>query len=204
MPRPLIRRRVATGVAEAVPVPASDTVSPDAPLTPVSDTAPRWRICSPFRVPPRLPRLPTEAELDKTAEMVLAEWHAEQDAVCTGSPVAAPAIGDISRAPSQLAQETLSGPDSDSPMKDCTTALVVVAKESSDWFDETKQATDLIDSSGPSTLPAVASAIPDTMVASGPPVPDREVHSIKVDGELRTLLARRKRGNTPVLGNLRR
>ncbi|PIK45256.1 hypothetical protein BSL78_17877 [Apostichopus japonicus] len=142
--------------------------------------------------------------------MVLAEWHAAQDAACTGSPVATPAIGDTSRAPSQPAQETLSGPDSDSPMEDCTTALLVVAKESSDWFDETKQATDLIDSSGPSTLPAAASAIPDTMVASGPPVPDREVHSIKVDEELRTLLPRKKRGNTvrglkrPVLGKFRR
>ncbi|PIK43416.1 hypothetical protein BSL78_19747 [Apostichopus japonicus] len=79
-------------------------------------------------------------------------------------------------------------------MEDCTTALLVVAKESSDWFDETKQATDLIDSSGPSTLPAAASVIPDTMVASGPPVPNREVHSIN-DEKLRTLLPRKKRGN---------
>ncbi|PIK53021.1 hypothetical protein BSL78_10082 [Apostichopus japonicus] len=114
--------------------------------------------------------------------MVLAEWHAEQDAACTGSPVTTPAIGDTSRASSQPAQETLSGPDSDSPMEDCTSALVVVAKESSDWFDETKHATDLIDSSGPSTLPAVASTIPDTMVASGPPVP--------CDEEIRGLLGR--------------
>ncbi|PIK45953.1 hypothetical protein BSL78_17161 [Apostichopus japonicus] len=49
--------------------------------------APRWRLPSPFRVRP-LPlskvaetaSLPTEAEQDKTAEIVLAEWHAEQDA----------------------------------------------------------------------------------------------------------------------------
>ncbi|PIK62864.1 hypothetical protein BSL78_00198 [Apostichopus japonicus] len=39
--------------------------------------------------------------------MVLAEWHAAQDAACTGSPVATPAVGDTSRAPSQPAQETL-------------------------------------------------------------------------------------------------
>ncbi|PIK43462.1 putative zinc finger CCHC domain-containing protein 3-like [Apostichopus japonicus] len=176
--------RVATGVAEAVPVPASDTVPPDAPLiAPVSDTSARVEDLFPLSCPTSsadTASLPTEAQLDKTAEMVLAEWHAEQDAACTDSPVATPDIGDTSRAPSQLAQETLSGPDSVSPMEDCTTALVVVAKESSDWFDETKQATDLIDSSGSSTLPAVASAIPDTMVASGPPVPDRDVHSIKV------------------------
>ncbi|PIK61757.1 reverse transcriptase [Apostichopus japonicus] len=87
-------------------------------------------------------------------------------------------------------------------MEDCASALVVVAKESSDWFDETKHATDLTDSSGPSTLPAVASTIPDTMVASGPPVP--------CDEELRGLLGRRKRGNTAkglktaVLGKHRR
>ncbi|PIK53026.1 hypothetical protein BSL78_10087 [Apostichopus japonicus] len=155
--------RVATGVVEAVPVPASDTVhmmllsSPQCPTL-----APRWRLCSPSCPTSPLTELaetaslPTEAEQDKTAEMVLAEWHAAQDAACTGSPVATPAIGDTSRAPSQPAQETLSGPDSNSPMEDCTTALLVVAKESSDWFDETKQVTDLIDSSGPSTLPAAA------------------------------------------------
>ncbi|PIK40702.1 hypothetical protein BSL78_22457 [Apostichopus japonicus] len=210
--------RVATGVVEAVPVPASDTVPHDAPvIAPVSDTSAPMEALFPLSCPTsplielaETASLPTEAEQDKTAEMVLAEWHAAQDAACTGSPVATPAIGDTSRAPSQPAQETLSGPDSDSPMEDCTTALLVVAKESSDWFDETKQATDLIDSSGPSTLPAAASAIPDTMVASGPPVPDREVHSIKVDEELRTLLPRKKRGNTvrglkrPVLGKFRR
>ncbi|PIK55936.1 hypothetical protein BSL78_07164 [Apostichopus japonicus] len=45
--------RVATGVVEAVPVPASDTVplmllsSPQCPTL-----APRWRLCSPFRVRP--------------------------------------------------------------------------------------------------------------------------------------------------------
>ncbi|PIK59045.1 hypothetical protein BSL78_04002 [Apostichopus japonicus] len=94
--------------------------------------APRWRLCSPFVSDLSLielaetASLPTEAEQDKTAEMVLAEWHAAQDAACTGSPVATPAIGDTSRAPSQPAQETLSGPDSDSPMEDCTTALLVV------------------------------------------------------------------------------
>ncbi|PIK62380.1 putative zinc finger CCHC domain-containing protein 3-like [Apostichopus japonicus] len=200
--------RVATGVVEAVPVPASDTVPPDAPvIAPVSDTSAPVEALFPLSCPTsslielaETASLPTETEQDKTAEMVLAEWHAEQDAACTGSPVATPAIGDTSWAPSQPAQETLSGPDCDSPMEDCTTA-----KESSDWFDETKQATDLIDSSGSSTLPVVASAIPDTMVANGPPVPDREVHSIK-DEELRILLARRKRGNTtrclkrPVLG----
>ncbi|PIK50710.1 putative zinc finger CCHC domain-containing protein 3-like [Apostichopus japonicus] len=43
--------------------------------------------------------LHTEAEQDKTADMVLAEWHAAQDAACTGSPVATPAIGDTSWAP---------------------------------------------------------------------------------------------------------
>ncbi|PIK62844.1 hypothetical protein BSL78_00178 [Apostichopus japonicus] len=174
----------------------------DAPvIAPVSDTSAPMEALFPLSCPTsplielaETASLPTEAEQDKTAEMVLAEWHAARDAACTGSPVATPAIGDTSRAPSQPAQETLSGPDSDSPMEDCTTALLVVAKESSDWFDETKQATDLIDSSGPSTLPAAASAIPDTMVASGPPVPDREVHSIKVDEELRTLLPRKKRG----------
>ncbi|PIK43801.1 hypothetical protein BSL78_19366 [Apostichopus japonicus] len=152
--------------------------------------------------------LPTEAEQDKTAEMVLAEWHAAQDAACTGSPVATPAIGDTSRAPSQPAQETLSGPDSDSPMEDCTTALLVVAKESSDWFDETNRP--LISLTRVALPPYPQPLIPDTMVASGPPVPDREVHSIKVDEELRTLLPRKKRGNTvrglkrPVLGKFRR
>ncbi|PIK46441.1 putative zinc finger CCHC domain-containing protein 3-like [Apostichopus japonicus] len=153
--------RVATGVVEAVPVPASDTVPHDAPvIAPVSDTSAPMEALFPLSCPTsplielaETASLPTEAEQDKTAEMVLAEWHAAQDAACTGSPVATPAIGDTSRAPSQPAQETLSGPDSDSPMEDCTTALLVVAKESSDWFDETKQATDLIDSSGPSTLP---------------------------------------------------
>ncbi|PIK54245.1 hypothetical protein BSL78_08872 [Apostichopus japonicus] len=55
--------RVATGVVEAVPVPASDTVPPDAPvIAPVSDTSAPWRLCSPFRVRPlplsNLPRLP--------------------------------------------------------------------------------------------------------------------------------------------------
>ncbi|PIK37066.1 putative zinc finger CCHC domain-containing protein 3-like [Apostichopus japonicus] len=205
--------RVATGVVEAVPVPAFQTVSPDAPLiAPVSDTSAPVEVfnspsCSTSSLeevaaPAETASLPTKAEQDKTAEMVLAEWHAEQDAACTGSPVAAPAIGDTSRPSSQPAQETLSGPDSDSPMEDSTTALVVVAKESSDWFDETKHATDLTDSSGPSTLPAVASTIPDTMVASGPPVP--------CDEELRGLLGRRKRGNTAkglkraVLGKHRR
>ncbi|PIK48868.1 putative zinc finger CCHC domain-containing protein 3-like [Apostichopus japonicus] len=204
--------RVATGVVEAVPVPASDTVPHDAPvIAPVSDTSAPMEALFPLSCPTSpLIELAETASLPTEAEQVLAEWHAAQDAACTGSPVATPAIGDTSRAPSQPAQETLSGPDSDSPMEDCTTALLVVAKESSDWFDETKQATDLIDSSGPSTLPAAASAIPDTMVASGPPVPDREVHSIKVDEELRTLLPRKKRGNTvrglkrPVLGKFRR
>ncbi|PIK39507.1 hypothetical protein BSL78_23661 [Apostichopus japonicus] len=154
-------------------VPASDTVPHDDPvIAPVSDTSAPVEALFPLSCPTsplielaETASRPTEAEQDKTAGMVLAEWHAAQDAACTGSPVAAPAIGDTSRAPSQPAQETLSGPDSDSPMEDCTTALLVVAKESSDWFDETKQATDLIDSSGPSTLPAAASAIPDTMVA---------------------------------------
>ncbi|PIK42013.1 hypothetical protein BSL78_21135 [Apostichopus japonicus] len=210
----VIHARVATGVVEAVPVPASDTVPHDAPvIAPVSDSSAPVEALFPLSCPTspliELASLPTEAEQDKTAEMVLAGLHAAQDSACTGSSVATSAIGDTSWAPSQPAQETLSGPDSDSPMEDCTTALLVVAKESCDWFDETKQATDLIDSSGPSTQQA-PSAILDTMVASGHPVPDREVHSIKVDEELRTLLARKKRGNTarglkrPILGKLRR
>ncbi|PIK33881.1 putative zinc finger CCHC domain-containing protein 3-like [Apostichopus japonicus] len=64
--------------------------------------APRWRLCSPFvsdLSPIELAEtasLPTEAEQDKTAEMVLAEWPAAQDAAFTGSPVATPAIGDTS------------------------------------------------------------------------------------------------------------
>ncbi|PIK54141.1 hypothetical protein BSL78_08982 [Apostichopus japonicus] len=81
------------------------TVSPDAPLiAPVSDTsAPVEVFQLPFVFPPRpwrklplRPRLPAcpLGGQDKTAEMVLAEWHAEQDAACTGSPVATPAIGD--------------------------------------------------------------------------------------------------------------
>ncbi|PIK55811.1 putative zinc finger CCHC domain-containing protein 3-like [Apostichopus japonicus] len=122
--------RVATGVVEAVPVPAFQTVSPDAPLiAPVSDTSAPVEVfnspsCSTSSLeevaaPAETASLPTKAEQDKTAEMVLAEWHAEQDAACTGSPVATPAIGDTSRPSSQPAQETLSGPDSDSPMEDC-------------------------------------------------------------------------------------
>ncbi|PIK42777.1 hypothetical protein BSL78_20351 [Apostichopus japonicus] len=115
--------RVATGVVEAVPVPAFQTVSPDAPLiAPVSDTSAPVEVfnspsCSTSSLeevaaPAETASLPTKAEQDKTAEMVLAEWHAEQDAACTGSPVATPAIGDTSRPSSQPAQETLSGPDS--------------------------------------------------------------------------------------------
>ncbi|PIK38583.1 putative zinc finger CCHC domain-containing protein 3-like [Apostichopus japonicus] len=45
--------RVATGVVEAVPVPASDTVPHDVLSSPQCPTlAPRWRLCSPFRVRP--------------------------------------------------------------------------------------------------------------------------------------------------------
>ncbi|PIK38725.1 putative zinc finger CCHC domain-containing protein 3-like [Apostichopus japonicus] len=58
--------RLATGVVEAVPVPAYGTVSPDAPLiAPVSDTSAPVEAFNPFRVPPRprtmlplRPRLP--------------------------------------------------------------------------------------------------------------------------------------------------
>ncbi|PIK62193.1 hypothetical protein BSL78_00916 [Apostichopus japonicus] len=111
--------RVATGVVEAVPVPASDTVPHDAPvIAPVSDTSAPWRLCSPFRVRPlpdrtcQLPACPLRQSRTKRGDGT-SGVAAAQDAACTGSPVATPAIGDTSRAPSQPAQETLSGPDSD-------------------------------------------------------------------------------------------
>ncbi|PIK34554.1 putative zinc finger CCHC domain-containing protein 3-like [Apostichopus japonicus] len=85
--------RVATGVVEADPVPAFDTVPPDAPLiAQVSETSAPVEDLFPISGPTSSASLPTEAELDKTAEMVSAEWHAEQDAACTGSPVATPVI----------------------------------------------------------------------------------------------------------------
>ncbi|PIK54250.1 putative zinc finger protein [Apostichopus japonicus] len=85
--------RVATGVVEAVPVPASDTVPLVAPvIAPVSDSSAPVEASFPLSCPTsslielaETASLPTEAEQDKTAEMVLAEWHAEQDAACTGS-----------------------------------------------------------------------------------------------------------------------
>ncbi|PIK60655.1 hypothetical protein BSL78_02430 [Apostichopus japonicus] len=66
--------RVATGVAEAVTVPACDTVPPNAPLiAPVSDTSAPVEDLFPLSCPTssaETASLPTESQLDKTAEMV--------------------------------------------------------------------------------------------------------------------------------------
>ncbi|PIK46450.1 putative zinc finger CCHC domain-containing protein 3-like [Apostichopus japonicus] len=113
--------RVATSVVEAVPVPASDTVSPDAPLiAPVSDTSAPVEALNPLSCP--------ISYLNEVAETAILPTGQNGGVACrlywfTGSCAR---YRDTSAAPSQLVQETLSGPDSDSTMEDCTTVLRLV------------------------------------------------------------------------------